>query len=155
MTRPTRLYFGTDSNGQKKIGIRTLLYSTSEKGKYVQYMYVRLQRRETVQNFNVWSYKNSERVQGSGLFVNKTGVSGDHHFLLSTDCTHYTFLSGEYLLQLFIEVIDEKPKKIFEQYLTLTQKQEEAMQSKNGTLYFNWAPNTQNYFSHVVFRMGN
>ncbi|MBS9463402.1 hypothetical protein KIM67_13370 [Flagellimonas sp. 389] len=150
MTRPTMIYFGVDSKGQKKIGIRTLLYSTSEKGKYVQYMYVQLQRRETVQNFNVWSYKNNGLVLGSGLFVNKTGVSCDHSFLLPKDGTHYTFLSGDYVLQVFIEAIDEKPKKIFEQRLLLTPQQQEAMELKNGTVYFNWAPNTQNYFSHIV-----
>lgn len=41
------------------------------------------------------------------------------------------------------------PKKIFEQKLYLTKEQQEQMVDKSGGVYFDWAPNTQNYFSHV------
>ncbi len=151
MTRPTVIFFGPDGVGeeQKKVFIRTLLYSTSDKGKYVQNMFVRLQRGESVQNFNVWVYDNNGLVRGSGLFVNKNGIACNHHFLMPKDGTKYNFLAGEYLLQIYVESVDESPRKIFEQRLTLTKNQQEEMKTKKAGTYFDWAPNTQNYFSHI------
>jgi hypothetical protein len=154
MTRPTVIFFGPDGGGQKhnKVFIRTLLYSTSDRGQYIQNMFIRLQRGETVQNFNVWVYDDKGLVRGSGLFVSKSGIACNHHFLLPKDGETYSFLSGDYLLQVFIEAVDEKPKMIFEQKLQLTKEQSEEMKTRTAGTYFDWAPNTQTYFSHVDIR---
>lgn len=155
MTRPTIIFFGPDGGGeqQNKIFIRTLLYSTSERGQYIQNMFIRLQRRESIQNFNVWAYgERQELVRGSGLFVNKNGIALNHHFLQPKDGTNYEFLSGDYLLSVFIETVDEVPVKIFEQSLTITKVQQDEILRKKAGLFFDWAPNTQNYFSHVDIR---
>lgn len=151
MTRPTVIFFGPDGSGQdhKKVFVRTLLYSTSEKGQYVQNMYVRLQRGESVQNFNVWVYDNNGLVRGSGLFISKQGIACNHHFLLPRDGTNYDFLAGDYLVQIFVETVQDKPRKIFEQSLILSKSQEDEMKGKKVGTYFDWAPNTQNYPSHV------
>ena len=151
MTRPTVIFLGPDGSGQehKKVFIRTLMYSTSEKGQYIQNMYVRLQRGESVQNFNVWVYDNNGLVRGSGLFISKQGIACNHHFLLPRDGTIYDYLNGDYLLQVFVEHINNKPKKIFEQKLILSKTQEDEMKSKKVGTYFDWAPNTKNYHSHL------
>lgn len=149
MTRPTVIFLGPDKDYRSKVYIRTLLYSTSDKGQYIQNMYIRLQRGESVQNFNVWVYGEKELVRGSGLFVNKSGIAYNHHFILPKDGTKYSFLSGEYLLQIYIETVNKNPRKIFEQKLTLTKTQEETMLTDSVGTYFDWAPNTQNYHSHV------
>jgi hypothetical protein len=154
MTRPTVIFFGPDGGGQKhnKVFIRTLLYSTSDRGQYIQNMFIRLQRGETVQNFNIWVYDDKGLVRGSGLFVSKSGISCNHHFLLPKDGETYSFLTGDYLLQVFIEAVQEKPKMIFEQKLQLTKEQSEEMKIRTAGTYFDWAPNTQTYFSHVDIR---
>lgn len=151
MTRPTVIFFGPDGRGKKhnKVFIRTLLYSTSDKGIYIQNMFVRLHRGESVQNFNVWVYDSGGLVRGSGLFISKTGIACNHHFLMPKDGTNFEFLTGDYLMEIFIEPVDEKPKKIFEQRLMLTKTQEQEMGTRRVGTYFDWAPNTQNYFSHV------
>lgn len=151
MTRPTIIFFGPDGIGEKhkKVFIRTLVYSTSDRGQYIQNMFVRLQRGESIQNFNVWVYDNNGLVRGSGLFVNKSGLACNHHFLLPKDGGNYDFLSGDYNLQVYIETVDENPFKIFEQKFNLTKPQQEEMFTKKAGIYFDWAPNTQNYFSHV------
>jgi hypothetical protein len=152
MTRPTIIFFGPDGGGERhnKVFIRTLLYCTSERGQYVQNMFIRLQRGETVQNFNVWVYDNNGGlVRGSGLFINKSGVACNHHFLLPKDGSGFLFLSGDYVLQVYVETVDEDPKMIFEQRLQLTKQHQDEMNSKTTGTYFDWAPNTQNYFSHV------
>lgn len=148
MTRPTIICF-VPENGRDnpKVFIRTLLYSTAEKGQYVQNMYVRLLRGESIQNFNIWAYTDRELVRGSGLFINKSGTSLYHHFLLPKDETNYNFLAGDYIIQVFVESVDNTPKMIFEQKLTLTESQQTAMRLKKAT-YFDWAPNTQSYFSY-------
>jgi hypothetical protein len=152
MTRPTIIFFGPDGGGEQhnKVFIRTLLYSTSDRGQYIQNMFIRLQRGETVQNFNVWVYDNNGNlVRGSGFFINKSGVACNHHFLLPKDGSGFSFLSGDYVLQVYVETVDENPKMIFEQSLQLTTQQQDEMKSKTAGTYFDWAPNTQNYFSHV------
>ncbi len=151
MTKPTVIFFGPDGGGDRhnKIFIRTLLYSTSDKGQYIQNMFIRLQRGESVQNFNVWVYGDKELVRGSGLFVSKNGIACNHHFLLPKDGETYSFLTGDYLLQIFIQTVNEKPKIIFEQNLQLTKEQSEEMKNRTAGTYFDWAPNTQTYFSHV------
>jgi len=154
MTRPTVIFFGPDGGGKgdNKIFIRTLLYSTSDKGLYIQNMFIRLQRGESIQNFNVWVYDDNGLVRGSGLFVNKSGIASNHHFLLPKDGTNYNFLAGEYSLQVFIETVDKSPTKIFEQKLSISKSQEQEMLNQKAGTYFDWAPNNQNYLSHIDYR---
>jgi hypothetical protein len=151
MTRPTVIFFGPDGVGEahKKVFIRTLLYSTSDKGKYIQNMFIRLQLGNSTQNFNVWVYDNNGLVRGSGLYVNKNGIACNHHFLMPRDGSVYDFLSGEYNLQIFVESVDKTPKKIFDQKLLLSDSQQKEMLAKKAGIYFDWEPNTQDYFSHV------
>lgn len=151
MTRPTVIFFGPDGAGKehKKVFIRTLLYSTADRGIYIQNMYIRLQRGESHQNFNVWVYDNNGLVRGSGLFVGKEGIACNHHFLLPRDGSRYEFVPGEYLLQVFVETVEKNPVKVFEQKLWVTEKQEEAMNFKKVGLYYDWAPNSQSYCAHV------
>lgn len=154
MTKPTVIFFGPDGGGERhnKIFIRTLLYSTSDRGKYIQNMFLRLQRGETIQNFNVWVYDDKGLVRGSGLFISKTGIACNHHFLLPKDGENYGFLPGDYLLQVFIEPVDGMTTKIFEYNLKLTKEQSDEMKMKTAGIYFDWAPNSQTYFSHVDVR---
>jgi hypothetical protein len=48
MTKPTVIFFGPDGSGKEhnKIFIRTLLYSTSDRGQYIENMYIKLSRGE-------------------------------------------------------------------------------------------------------------
>jgi hypothetical protein len=149
MTRPTIICF-LEQNGidGPKVFIRTLLYSTSNQGQYIQNMFVRLDRAETFQNFNVWFYGDTGTVKGSGLFVNKEGVSSYHHFLLPKDEAKYPFTAGEYSLKIFVETVDKMPKMISEQRLTLTDQQSIDL-GQGKALYYDWASNAQNYFSHI------
>ena len=151
MTKPTVIFFGPDGVGadHKKIFIRTLLYSTADSGRYIQNMFIRLHRGETIQNFNVWVYDNNGLVRGSGLFINKSGIACNHHFLMPKDGTNYDFIEGEYLLEVFVEPADCSPIMIFRQKLVITSNQQNELVNKKAGIYFDWAPNTQNYFSHI------
>jgi hypothetical protein len=149
MTRPTIICFlGQNGGDEAKVFIRTLLYSTSDQGQYVQNMFVRLHRAEVFQDFNVWAYDDNGLVRGSGLFVNKEGVASYHHFLLPKDGAKYSFIPSDYSLQVFVETVNKSAKMIFEVRLTLTDQQSTDI-GKGKAVYYDWAPNTQNYFSYV------
>lgn len=61
MTRPSIICFlGQNGNDEPKIFLRTLLYGTADQGQYVQNMFVRVHRAETIQNFNIWAYGDKE-----------------------------------------------------------------------------------------------
>jgi hypothetical protein len=87
MTQPTVIFFGPDTPRARedtplpKVFLRTLLFSTSKRGRVIESMHVALSRNETHQNFNIWVYGDEKLVRGSGLFVGETGVAATHHFL--------------------------------------------------------------------------
>lgn len=148
MTRPTIICFVPENGGDKpKVFMRMLLYSTSDMGQYIQNMYVRLQQGEYIQNFNIWAYKDGELIRGSGLFINKSGVSLYHHFLLPKDEINCKFLAGNYKLQVIAETVDGKLTKIFEVKLSLSKEHQDTMNNGKAT-YFDWVPNSQTYFSY-------
>jgi hypothetical protein len=68
MTQPTVIFFGPDTPRSRndtalpKVFLRTLLFSTSKRGRVIENMYVALSRNETHQNFNVWVYGEREKL---------------------------------------------------------------------------------------------
>jgi hypothetical protein len=154
MTKPTVIFFGPDGPGAelKKVFIRTLLYSTSERGQYIENMYVRLQRGETTRDFNIWVYGDKDLARGSGLFVGKSGLASNHHYLMPKDGSHFEFSKGSYQLDIFVEQVNEQPRKIYTQHLEIDDTQGKALTDKNAGIYFDWAPNAQTYESHIDSR---
>ena len=147
MTRPSIICFlGQNGNDEPKIFIRTLLYATAEQGQYIQNMFVKICSVETIQNFNVWAYGDNGIVRGSGLFASKIGVSVYHHFLLPKN-EEWNFVSGEYILEVYAETVDNSTTKLFEQKLSLTEEQSNDIK-KGKAVFFDWAPNTGQYISH-------
>lgn len=152
MTQPTTFFFGPDgTSGPPKIFLRTLLFSTANKGHIVENMYVKLQRGESVQNFNVWVYAENENLaRGSGLFVSKEGIACNHHFLLPKDGTSFQFLSGDYDLKVFVSLLGRKdPILLFTQRLHLSQEFADEINNENSGVYFDWGPDSKIYHSHV------
>ena len=153
MTRPTTVYFGQDGGEGRqglKIYLRTLLYATSKRGCIVEGMYVRLKRRETIQNFNVWVYGEKNLQRGSGIFVSENGFSSNHHFLLPHDGTEFSFLSGNYVIEVHASVIGEKSSRLLNSIsLSVTPEQAEAIKSSDQGLYFDWGPEVGQYHSHL------
>jgi hypothetical protein len=152
MTRPTVIYLGPDGSGNEhnKIFIRTLLYSTSDRGQYIENMYIKLSRGEMTQNFNIWVYGDQHNLaRGSGLFVSKDGLATNHHFLLPNDSLSFTFKQADYKLEVYAELVNHKPEKIYTQALTISDAQAAALLTQEAGIYFDWAPNTQSYQSHI------
>ena len=111
MTQPTVIFFGPDTPRTSdqppvpKVFLRSLLFSTSKRGRVIECMYVALSRNETRQIFNVWVYGDERLVRGSGLFVGETGVEANHHFLAPRDDNAFRFTERRYTLDVFARLL--------------------------------------------------
>jgi hypothetical protein len=137
MTQPTIIFLGPDiprspnEPPSPKIYLRTLLFSTSKRGRVIQSMHVALSRNETHQNFNIWVYGEKHLVRGSGLFVGETGVEANHHFLTPKDASSFRFTEGHYQLNVFAHLLgDQKPTRLFSQTLEISRELAAALANR-------------------------
>lgn len=157
MTQPTTIFFGPDGvpareGASAKIYLRSLLFSTSKRGRIVENMYVSVKRNETAQNFNIWVYGESkELVRGSGLFVGETGVEANHHFLTPKDNNSFNFTAGNYFIEVYAHLLGDKKKiLLFSQALEITKDvAQQLSQSGTGVFFFDWGPDSLKYLAHV------
>jgi hypothetical protein len=151
MTRPSVIFFGKDGGDSEatKVFLRTLLYSTADKGQYIESMYIKLTRADKVTTFNIWTYGETGKIKrGSGLFVGKQGVEADHHFLLPKQAS-LDFKAGDYVLDVYVELVGKKPKRIWRQQLTISKKETKALRPVHAGLYFDWQPEVQEYETYL------
>lgn len=151
MTQPTIIFFGPDGgHGDPKVFLRTLLYSTARRGCIIESMYVKLQRGESRQTFNIWVYGDGRMARGSGLFVGHEGVACNHHFLLPKDGTPFEFLAGEYRLEIYATLVSKKQSVLLHQtQVTLTSADASAMKIRGAGTYFDWGPDSGKYHPYV------
>jgi hypothetical protein len=155
MTQPTVIFFdpdgGTPNREPKpKVFLRTLLFSTSKRGRVVESIHVRISRGETRQNFNIWVYGDDKLVRGSGVYVGETGVATNHHFLLPEDAPQFRFVSGSYLVEVFARILGDRAHRLlFSQALEVTENNANALEDISCGLYFDWGPESARYHPHV------
>ncbi len=138
MTKPTIVFIGFDApKSIPKVFFRTLLYSTATRGQVVEGMYVvvRHDGRECI--FSFWGYGDVGKLSpGSGLYVDRTGVTFDHHFLISIDDKRYCFGVGEYEIDVIANVVGcRKPVKLHTIKLTLSDAMTSVLMQKDGVLF--------------------
>lgn len=152
MTKPTLVFFGFDSVPQQtaKIFLRTLLYSTSVKGKVVESMYAKLLRGDHEQIFSFWGHAETDKIApGSGLFVAQSGVLANHHFVLSMLQPAYEFVAGEYKVEVFARLAGgSMPIKLVGIAISMSESQAGALRDGAGVL-FELEPDKQVYVGHV------
>jgi len=161
MTQPTVIYLGPDTPHLDsmdepvlpKVFLRSLLFSTSRRGRVIESMHVALSRNETHQNFNIWVYGNEKLVRGSGLFVGETGVSANHHFLAPKDASSFRFTEGRYRLSVYAKLVgNRRPILLFSQGLEITREIAGQLGEPACGLYFDWGPDSLQYLAHVERR---
>jgi hypothetical protein len=159
MTQPTVVFFGPDSprsDREKclpKIYLRTLLFSTSKRGRVIESMHVSLERSETRQNFNIWVHGDDKLVRGSGLYAGATGVAANHHFLTPDDGSTFGFNSGRYIVRVHARLLgDSASTQLFCQELEITQALAAQLEQPGAGLYFDWGPDSSRYQPHVEHR---
>lgn len=122
----------------------------------IESLHVRLSRNETVQNFNIWVYGDFDLKRGSGLFVGENGVVFNHHFLTPKDGTSFSFVEGNYKIELYAKVLSSKTQKLlWSETLNITKEQAEFLSKGNYGVYFDWGPDSKSYSSHLEHKPGN
>jgi hypothetical protein len=145
MTQPTVIFFGPgtprspDEPTLPKVYLRTLLVSTSRRGRVIESMHVALSRNETHQNFNIWVYgQRDQLMRGSGLFVGETGI-GEPPFLMPRDRSAFQFTEDQYRLDVVARLLgDRKPTLLFSQELAISRDLAAALAEPGTGLYFDW-----------------
>jgi len=159
MTQPTVVFFGPDTPRSRseaplpKVFLRTLLFSTSKRGRVIESMHVTLSRNETRQTFNIWVYGDDKLVRGSGLFVGETGVAANHRFLAPRDAGSYRFTEGQYRLEVFARLLgDDAQTRLFCQTLEISREAGASLAAPEAGVYFDWGPDSSRYLPYVESR---
>lgn len=151
MTRPSVIFFGKDGGRSEaaKVFLRTLIYSTADKGRYIESMYIKLTRADVEETFNIWTYGEKGALKrGSGLFVGKQGVEADHHFLLPRQAK-LSFKAGTYDLDVFVELVSKRLQLIWHQSLIVSKKEAKELKPTHAGLYFDWQPEKQSHQTYL------
>lgn len=116
-------------------------------------MHVALARSETHQNFNLSVYGDEKLVRGSGLFVSKTGVAANHHFLTPRDGSSLRFTEGQYKIEVFANLLGDKATtRLFSQTLEISAAIGTAVAEPAAGLYFDWGPDSSRYLPNLEKR---
>lgn len=146
MSHPSLIFFGPEGNGPK-IFFRALLYSTSRKGQLVEYMYVKISRKEVSQIFDIWVYGEPQQLRiGSGLFVGESGATYDHHFICTNFDQNFLFFSGTYSLEVYVKLVNTKrARKLFQTSLEVSKSEAHELTTHRAGLMFNWGAESRQY----------
>jgi hypothetical protein len=162
MTQPTVIFFGPEKSerpeqpASPKVFLKTLLVSTSKKGRVIESMYVSLTRSESHQSFGVWVHGDERLTRGSGLFVGETGVAANHHFMMPPeDRQSFAFSAGRYRLDVYAKLLGKRANTLlFSQQLELLSEHAAALKHLEAGVYFDWGQESQRYHAHVDQRPG-
>ena len=139
MTKPTIVFFGYDMvpRATPKVFLRTLLYSTANRGHVVEGMFARVKHGDSEQVFSFWGYGETEKLTaGSGLYVSRTGLAANHHFVLSVHESEYRFEPGDYAIDVFANVVGRNATAHLSTIrLTLTPSLAAALARHEGVLF--------------------
>jgi hypothetical protein len=157
MTQPTVIFFGPDGARSARVAtlpkvfLRTLLFSTSKRGRIVESMYITLSCEDIIQDFSVWTYgERNQLVRGSGLFVGETGVEANHHFLISKNTEPFNFIEGQYRLDVYAHLLGDRNRSLlFSQSLNVSAEEADAIGQNDAGLYFDWSPHETQYLTHL------
>jgi hypothetical protein len=102
MTAPSMVVFAYDRRGSTdeydaKVMVRSLLFSTGERGRVIEAMFAYVRCGAVEHIFPVWGYDaDNKLVRGGGLFIGKTGVAAWHHFVAAGEGRGFCFGHGPY-----------------------------------------------------------
>lgn len=159
ITRPTFIAFSYDRTGGRalkpKIFVRGLLYSTGARGRVIENMYAKLCLNGTSHEFTVWGHGNTALSRGSGLFAPPTGIAENHHFNPAGDMPEFRFVTGEYTLTVFAEVVAERTaKELCSVSLSVPGDAVSGILDDEAAIWFDWDPDKKRYHAHVETRPG-
>jgi hypothetical protein len=153
MTQPSFIFFGPDGasfGGSAKVATCAHLYSTSDRGRIVEGLHVRLTANGVSNDFDVWVYGSEGLARGSGVYVGRDGVTCSHHFLLPRADEDFDFVAGKYTVEFFGKIVGDKSiRRLFVVNLALTGEAATAIRDGGAGVFFEWRPAKQVYESRI------
>lgn len=100
-------------------------------------MYVKVRHGGHERVFSFWGYGETEKLSpGSGLYVSRTGLAANHHFVLSVHEDAYRFEPGSYEIDVIADVVGRrKPMKLGTIKLSLPDALAAALERQEGVLF--------------------
>jgi hypothetical protein len=139
MTQPNVVFFGFDRTPEvtAKVFLRTLLYSTANRGQVIESMFVKVHQGDSVRVFSFWGCgETNQLVPGSGLYVGQQGIALNHHFVWSLHEQPYEFEPGEYRIEVFARIVGQPaPHRLAEVRLALSENQAAQLLGREGVLF--------------------
>jgi hypothetical protein len=156
MTMPSVVFFGYDEvpTTIPKVFLRTLLYSTATQGQVVETMYITVNYPSGGRRiFSTWGLdEGSKLVPGSGLYVGRSGVAANHHFVHSMHDLPFDFQPGVYRLEVSARVAGRRqPCRLALVSIDLSHANAHAL-SKHDGVVFERTPDTLEYLGHIQQR---
>ncbi|MFZ1076937.1 MAG: hypothetical protein WAN47_05865 [Nitrosotalea sp.] len=147
LTRPTALFFTRDGyDGQFKIVVTALLYSTAKRGQVVESMFVKVIRDGSVATFGEWIYFEGNKVHLGGVKIGEEGRTLFDHFLLSGETDGFSFTSGKHLLEIYASLVGARtPVRLFQTEFVLDAETCEAIRPHGAGFALLWSADTQSY----------
>ncbi len=153
MTKPTVVFFGYDRTPKPtpKVFLRTLLYSSSNQGQVIEGMYAKVRLPVGEQTFSFWGYGESVKlVTGSGLYVGRTGVAANHHFVLSVHERDLGFEPGAYQVAVYARIVGKAaPILLSTVSIQLTEQHAQVLAQHEEGVLFELGPDDQGYRGHA------
>jgi len=126
-----------------------MLYSSSARGNVVESLYVRLRRDGWEQTFSFWACGERDHLaSGCGLYVDREGVSCNHHFLVPREEKGRTeFVAGEYELSVYATFVGQsRERSLSTLRLTLSEGHARHLASAGSDYVgFIWGPASAHY----------
>lgn len=83
----------------------------------------------------------------------KTDLVCNHHFLPPKDETAYEFLPGEYTVEVYASLVNNRtPLLLSRLKLLLAQEHSAEIKNKDAGVYFDWGPDSISYYASVKVR---
>jgi hypothetical protein len=149
MTRPTLLCLKRDfPSGIPKIFLRTCLFTTGNKGRVIENMFLRIRQAHGTYTFDFWGHtENGKLTLGSGLAVGATGVASDHHFNPREGSVEFLYVDGDYEVEVFASVIGLKGPQLLHcvRFSVESTQAAELIQIPTREMYLYWSADTGSY----------
>ncbi len=140
-----------------KIVLSGLLYCTSEQGRMIENLYLKVIHHDRVFSFNKWVYQKEKVSLVGGLFVKKEGNSNYHHFLISTEeISSFRFYEGEICIQLNACIVNSnKPILLSSLNIFIDGDQLQSINSNRSLALYYWDPEIKEYREDEDSRSNN
>jgi hypothetical protein len=161
MAAPSMVVFAYDRGSRSevvpKVMVRCLLFSTGERGRIVEALFLGLRHAASNHVFLVWGLDaDDELVRGGGLLVGKTGVVAWHHFVAQAEASGFRFEPGRYEVEVVARVHGRKrPLKLWHRDLLLAEAVTPTAHDGTDQVWFDRDPQSDEFSARLEQRPAN